>query len=289
MKNDVYYLPQYFTGDEQKPVHIQYYEVDKPSVKNRIVFSQNLICFMQQGVKCVYSSHEPVQITNDEFFLLNTRSVLMSESLSTGKQYKTILIFFSNAFLADFFLRHPMDTIKQTSTTPDLLVLRKDAFIRNFETSLQLLTTSTPAMAQVKLEELLLYLLTHHGAHTRAFLAKAQESDTETRIRQVVHANLDKGLNVDEMAFLCNMSVSSFKRHFTTLFHTSPGKYITTARMTRARQWLAANKRASDIYADLGYESLPAFSSEFKKHTGVSPREFQQQLNRKAQVFEPLA
>jgi AraC-like DNA-binding protein len=43
-------------------------------------------------------------------------------------------------------------------------------------------------------------------------------------------------------------------------------------RMERAKAMLNDRKlRPSEIYLDLGYESLAAFSTEFKKHFGVAP------------------
>ena len=44
--------------------------------------------------------------------------------------------------------------------------------------------------------------------------------------------------------------------------------------MARAALLLKQSKRPSEIYFDLGYENLSAFSNEFKKHFGVSPKNY---------------
>jgi AraC-like DNA-binding protein len=45
--------------------------------------------------------------------------------------------------------------------------------------------------------------------------------------------------------------------------------------MEKARELLLLDQRPSDIYLDLRYQSLSAFSTEFKKHFGISPKQFQ--------------
>ncbi|WP_071781165.1 AraC family transcriptional regulator [Adhaeribacter aquaticus] len=43
------------------------------------------------------------------------------------------------------------------------------------------------------------------------------------------------------------------------------------------------------MYYELGYESLSAFSNEFKKHFGLSPKQLQTHNEQTAKAFEPLA
>ena len=45
-------------------------------------------------------------------------------------------------------------------------------------------------------------------------------------------------------------------------------------------------KRPSEIYADLGYENLSAFSTEFKKHFGMPPKQFQIGNDPEEKAFE---
>lgn len=279
MSKDIYHLPDFFTGGQNTDVHFQFYEVNEPSVKNKVIFSQNLIGFMQQGVKQIISPLSEAKIDNTQFFLLTSGSVLMSESVSTDNQYKAILLFFSNDFLNEFIVKHKINFSKKDSASQNLQVLKKDTFIQNFEESIKLLDNdSTPQMRKIKLEELLLYLLSKYPEATLKYISQAREASTESKVKQVVLSNNEKGLTIEELAFLSNMSASTFKRNFTEVFQTSPKKYFTENKMQLAQQYLKMNKRASEIYAELGYESLSSFSIEFKKHFGISPKHFQAQL-----------
>jgi AraC family transcriptional regulator, exoenzyme S synthesis regulatory protein ExsA len=283
MSKDIYHLPDFFTGGQNTDVHIQFYAVNEPSVKNKVIFSQNLIGFMQQGVKQIISPLSEAKIDNTQFFLLTSGSVLMSESVSTDHQYKAILLFFSNDFLNEFIVKHKINFSKKDAAGQNLKVLKKDTFIQNFEESIKLLDKdSIPQLRKIKLEELLLYLLSKYPEATLKYISQAREASTESKVRQVVLSSNEKSLTIEELAFLCNMSASTFKRNFAELFQTSPKKYFTTNRMQLARQYLRLNKRASEIYMELGYESLSSFSIEFKKHFGISPKHFQDQLEPKA-------
>lgn len=93
----------------------------------------------------------------------------------------------------------------------------------------------------------------------------------ELPLRTVVAHHQDGNLSIAELAFLCNMSVSTFKRRFQDVYGKAPGRFLHERRMERAKSLLSRNLRPSEIYLDLGYESPAAFSTEFKKHFGVAP------------------
>src|SRR5690606_31502312 len=97
-----------------------------------------------------------------------------------------------------------------------------------------------------------------------------------TDFETVVNNNLNKNLTVSQLAFLCNMSVSTFKRTFEKIFGMPPKKYFREYKLNRSMIMLKEGKRPTEIYFELGYESLSAFSSEFKKHFGVSPKVYAQ-------------
>lgn len=80
-------------------------------------------------------------------------------------------------------------------------------------------------------------------------------------------------MNIDEVAFLCNMSLSTFKRKFIQLYQESPGKWFQLKRLNKAKKLLLNNEATpSEIYMDFGYDSLSNFSTAFKNEFGYSPR-----------------
>lgn len=287
MTKDVFYLPNFFADGQPTDVFVHFYTAGEAAIKSRIVYNQDMIGFLQQGVKEVFTSKEHAKIDKTQIVLLGSGSALMSQVLSGKNNFESILMFFSNRFLSGFATKYAVE-IAKSGTVNNLYLLPKDAFLQNFESSLSLLKDMDSAgIQQLKAEELLLYLLHQYPEQTRSFLHRSLATTVVSKVRQVVNDNIDKGLSIEELAFLCSMSISTFKRHFTETFGTSPKKYFTDFRMAKAKQLLQMNLRASDIYAEIGYESLSSFSNEFKKQFGVSPKQFQAEP--KAKVSGPVA
>ncbi|HEU5168707.1 MAG TPA: AraC family transcriptional regulator [Chitinophagaceae bacterium] len=290
MDYSVFNLPDFLSRGQHTDTYLHFYKAGKSSIRNKVVFSQNLICILLEGSKEIFNQVSHAKIDPGKLFLLAAGSALMSDGVATNGRYESILIFFSNDFLMDFCLRHHIQT-PQKKEDPALITLNKDSFLFNYEKSLKLLeeARAEQTLQKIKIEELLLYLLQKYPSQIKSFITQAFQSNQENKIKQVVSANIEKGLAIDELAFLCNMSVSTFKRHFSEVFQTSPKKYFIQHKMERAKKLLQLNKRTSDIYFELGYSNLSSFSSEFKKHFGVSPKQFHAEIEPKAKVFESLA
>jgi AraC-like DNA-binding protein len=97
---------------------------------------------------------------------------------------------------------------------------------------------------------------------------------TNTNFRLTVGNNIDSNLNLEQIAFLCNMSLSTFKRHFKAEFDENPGKWIQRKRLNKAKELLSKGKlKASDIFLDFGYNSLSNFCAAYKKEFGRGPKE----------------
>lgn len=111
--------------------------------------------------------------------------------------------------------------------------------------------------------------------NTLPFIATMLKEDGPNSLQQVVQNHKFTNLTTSDMAFLCNMSLSTFKRKFQAAYDTSPKKYVIAEKMKKAAQLLQGSKKPSEIYFDLGYENLSSFSNEFKKHFGTRPSSYQ--------------
>ena len=265
------------------PVSVFRYNSDVPSLKAKIKLTQNLFSFLLEGEKTVHYAGTQVNIKPHQFLLLAAGNCLMSEKIATkGGCYRSILFSFDNSILADFFTRHPQvgkATSGKIQEVPFLL-FEKDAFLVNFTESLGCILASgqrvSDNMRRIKLEELLLYLSENNPGQIQKLQNVCQQEAGDMLIRQAVTANIDKNITVEELAFLCNTSLSTFKRKFATIFGTSPNKWLLEKRMHKAAQMLRQGKyKASEIYYELGYENLSSFIQSFKQVHGITPRQYQ--------------
>jgi len=274
MNPELFTLPEDFnigSGDTL----IYFYSNDRSSVKNKVVFTKNMFCLLQHGVKEVQTAVRKEVITNNQVLMLTSGSTLMSESVAQNGRYEAILIFFGNKTLTDFCSKHDLQIHKSTDEKA-IHKINKDDFLDNFCQSLLLLKKQNNVqMNELKAMEILSYISLKYPETFNQFASQALGSKTDIKLKQVVELNSNKGLTIEELAFLCNMSISTFKRHFTSVYQMSPQKYFTQLKMEQARRLLSLQKRPSEIYSELGYANLSAFSNEFKKHFGLSPSQFQ--------------
>ena len=273
MSKEIYTLPADFGIDTETSIY--FYANDKSSVKNKIVYTQNVLCFLLRGKKEVQTPVSKEIITDKEVMILTSGSVLLSESVSDNDKSEAIIIFFNNKILTEVCSKLKL-VIQSNVAKKPLLKITKDDFIYNFCNSLAVLRKENlTAIHELKVQEILGYISAKFPDTFQQLVSQAFAHPGSIKLQQIIDLYAQKGLSIEELAFLCNMSISSFKRYFAEIYGMSPRKYFTQLKMEQAKLLLSLQRRPSTIYQELGYENLSAFSNEFKKYFGVSPKQFQ--------------
>ncbi len=110
-------------------------------------------------------------------------------------------------------------------------------------------------------------------------MADQTHSSHDNRIERTlafINSNLDRPLNIDQLAAVAAMSRHHFQRSFKASEGTSVARYVQKKRLKRACFQLAFHqyKPVTEIAFDAQYGSPEAFSKAFAKSFGVSPRQF---------------
>ncbi len=93
-----------------------------------------------------------------------------------------------------------------------------------------------------------------------------------SRALKSIHNDYGSKLDVEQLADLAGMSVSTFHRAFKEVTSESPVQYLKKIRLSKAREFIQNDKMKAYIAADkVGYESVSQFSREFKRYFGQSP------------------
>lgn len=98
------------------------------------------------------------------------------------------------------------------------------------------------------------------------------------RARQRVHDELAEPLDMAALAREACLSEKHFRRVFEQVYRITPGRYLTLARIERAKGLLARGTPVTDTCMRVGFLSLGSFSARFAAETGRSPRVFQREL-----------
>ena len=94
---------------------------------------------------------------------------------------------------------------------------------------------------------------------------------------QAIHGETGKSWTVDKLAKLSNMSRATFARVFQEVLGDTPMKYLTDWRMTVARDLLRTRDiPLAEVAERVGYSSLYAFATAFRRHHGQPPGRWRQ-------------
>ena len=262
------------------------YNSTQSCIKAQVMMKKNLFSFLLEGEKTVHRPGDPIRIGAGQFLLVAGGNCLMTEKLSANGRYRSLLFFFDDGLLTDFFLKYPA-LAGQAGGGEPMVRFETDAFIGNFLHSLELLLQQPPpsqgALQQLKLEELLLYLAGKYPQQLQTLRRPPRGDSGDEQLKAAVEGNLNHAITVEELAFICNMSLSTFNRRFTRLYGTTPNKWLLQRRMEQAAALLNGREKPSEVYLKVGYENHSSFTQSFKQVYGVTPSAFQKQ--RKMNVY----
>lgn len=271
-------IPDNLTIDTGNKIQIFDYRITSPNIKNKVVLTKNVFSFLQEGKKGIITEEKATKIDNQEFLIIGSGNCLMTENTSEKNIYRSILFFFDDAVLSDF-CNDAGITRAKTHTYQPYTTCMYDDYIRQFVQSLIYIRQNNlqeqKGLLKAKFEEIMHYLLNKSGVdfiYSMLFFLGDDKKD----FARIIESNKLNNLTIQELAFLCNMSVSTFKRNFTEHYQTSPIKWFQQKRLEYAAYLLNIEKRRpSDIYMEIGFESLSSFIQAFKQKYDVTPKQFQ--------------
>jgi AraC-like DNA-binding protein len=245
-------------------------------VKSKVNLGMNMFSFLQVGKKQVHFAGTSVVVNKDQSLLLKKGNWLWTELLDTDANYYCKLFFFSERKLKEFLEKHTKNQQIVKDEIP-YFIIKNDTYIISYLNSLSTISEAPAVFMEnllsVKFEELMLYLINKYGTTFELYLQSLIVKETSP-FKKIVESKIHSNLKLEEIAFLCNMSLSTFKRHFISENKVSPGKWLQDKRLRKAKETLEkGDLKPSDIYVDFGYNNLSNFSIAFKNKFGFSPSE----------------
>jgi len=104
---------------------------------------------------------------------------------------------------------------------------------------------------------------------------KSHTGSIVEQIKDYIRQNLNKRLGLNQVADVFGFSPKYISQLFAKHAGCSFVEYINSEKITRARELLLMNNaKVYEISEQLGFDSSFYFSKVFKKHTGLSPRDY---------------
>lgn len=118
-------------------------------------------------------------------------------------------------------------------------------------------------------------------------------TDTNIKNAPIIPSNLKKAISyivqhyseqisLDDLAIYCNISKQQLIRYFKTSLNTTPIKYITDYRISRAKELMCNHPQLTikEISAELGFDNQHYFTRVFTKNTGESPVNYKKKASK---------
>ncbi len=270
-------IPELFLPKKeiQTDLFVHDFKMTDDVVKSKVKLGMHMFSFLQTGKKQIHFADTTVAVNKTQSLLIKKGNSLWTELLDKEAVYYCKLFFFSENILKDFLEKHTESSKRIQDETP-FFVIKNESFISSYLNSLSVINTNskyfTKHFLAVKFEELMLYLINKYGSKFELYLHSLISKEVSP-FNGVVENNIHSNLKLEEIAFLCNMSLSTFKRRFIEEYKISPGKWFHQKRLQKAKELLEEGRfKPSEIYFNYGYNNLSNFSIAFKNEFGISPK-----------------
>ncbi len=265
--------------------------------KDRIVFirlsmphfSRTLKQYVEDEACFMFVNKGEVEVrSSDDYFKLNRSVGMLAKCLNyffeptdnrsvCDDGIESVGIFLYPSLIKDLF---EFDLSNSTHTvTYNLKQVQIDRLLENYRNSIDILLDN-PELAdenivKAKLKEFVLLISKSEQAPSQLDFLAALFKPNEVAFKSTIKHNLYTNLSLEELAALCHLSISSFKRKFKDVFDESPKRYLNRKKVERAASLLRQNtSRISDIAYDVGFDSLATFNRNFTSFYGKSPSEY---------------
>jgi len=240
--------------------------------KSKLNFTRACISIILSGEKRVFGDCKYDSFRQGDLIVFKPGNYLGYEVIETESAYSSLMMFFDPGKI----FNRPIAT-----SSGKVSVYRADDYLLHFGRSCELLCregklTTDETLHQIKFREFQHYVMSHGPDLFSFFYAGKPDHQTES-LKSCIERCWNSSLSLEEIAFLCNMSLSSFKRAFQRIYHESPGKWLKRKRLEHAAILIKTfNRNPSEVYMETGYADYSSFSHSFKKEFGVSPKEYGQ-------------
>jgi transcriptional regulator GlxA family with amidase domain len=103
----------------------------------------------------------------------------------------------------------------------------------------------------------------------------AHDDHAIQRAQSWLFQNFQKSVHMEQLAARSGMSSRNFARRFAAATSETPMTYLHRLRVDAARHMLESRRKSiGDVGVAVGYEDEAFFRRLFKRHTGVSPRDY---------------
>ncbi|MCI5055269.1 MAG: AraC family transcriptional regulator [Flavobacteriales bacterium] len=269
------------------------------SIKNWTVFGRNRfsppfkisdslinearIVYVVNGSSRLYSAKQYINLNSGDLFIMKADNFINDWKINEdGLETEVIVFQLKSDLLSYLYGDEPPDGLVQSKekkvvdalakVSPSPLIKSYFETLRNYLNEASVLNEQIILLKTKEIISLIINLDSQNGIK-HIFSSLFQKRDYS--FQEVIQKNLYESLNLEDLAFLTNNSLSTFKRKFQSIYGTTPNKYFVSKRLEKAQNLLMASQlNIAEIAYDCGFSDESYFTKTFKKYYNITPTEF---------------
>jgi AraC-type DNA-binding domain-containing proteins len=261
----------------------KYKKENKTTLRN-VFITENVLVFVLEGYKHLHIDDETIEVTPQEIVFLRKGIYAMAEYFEEKGHFEAILLFLNSKILQEVINEYGIKSSQKFSPIP-FLKIKTNPVIDSYKRQLRHFFTERllrdKDILLLKQKEILLYLFkTIPYSQTSQFWNSVIATSSEN-LSYFVEEYLFQKLSLKDFATLTNRSLSTFKRDFKRIYHSSPQKWMNQKRLEYSRVLLRNTRQSiSEISEKCGFESLSYFTRLFKRTFHQTPSEFRAEMEK---------
>lgn len=207
----------------------------------------------------------------------------IADDLST--ECEAIAVYLYPELLKEIYKDEVPSFLKWDTSIPESKKLIGNKLIEQYMNNLSIYfeapETLDEELGKLKLKELMHILLKSENYQNIRALLSEIFAPINVKFKEAIERNILNNLSLEQLSFICNMSLSSFKREFKKTFGETPARYIKTRRLQHAATaLLCSGESVSSIAYDSGFQDITTFSASFQEKYNTSPSKYRMSQNR---------
>ncbi len=276
-------MNEHRTTNSTQPMIVKYVQHAHAGIQPTTL-SRHAIGYVIRGRKYLYNGDVRRELGRGDMFFLASGHHYMENVPEGGKPFEQIIFYYSpedlGRILANLNVSYGLH-VSDDHDCPNCheqneVIFPAWAAARNFFNSTNSylrdgIFNEDHTAEHLKMTELIYLIFSQDDCCLKAKLLENTDSQREN-FDQIIHNNIFTGASIEELAQLCNRSLTSFKKEFRKHFFEPPHKWFIRQRLMHSRLLLiSSDKLISEIGNKCGFPNTSHFIKLFKKEYGMTP------------------
>ncbi len=243
-----------------------------------INISRHAIGYVVRGDKYIYDGDTCLHAERGDMFFLNKGLHHVEDIAEKNSHFEQVIFYFTaeelKRIVTTFSITYNMNITNEHSCSQcrksSSITLKSPQYLRNFFNNVLTYLYEEDFVhdntaESIKLTELIYLILSHEDCCIKNKVIGCIDTE-KTTFEQIIYANTFNDISIDDLAGLCNRSLTSFKKEFKRIFDIPPHQWFLRQRLNFSRLLLiSTSKSVAEIGSECSFPNTSHFIKLFKR------------------------